>query len=302
MKTEGELYQLIDQYLQGKLPPDHPFLKDLAQDASLQEEVELQQLVTNAVIDNRLLKVQAEVNSLRSIPRPAPKRNYLAKTLVALVVCAGVAYLVLNKFRQPEVIATNKVAISPSPSPVPLSKTERKEPSPIVPSSQKPIKSILPKMEEAQGNAPSAVQLEPAAPVQIAETPKTVEVVLPEKLEEKKAIVPLESKATAPLLKKAEIETKTQEPETKTKPTMESHVFEPNRETWEVPTNMEKSGKLSIFDKNGLSVYKREFGKMEKITWDGTALTGGMLASTMYVYLIEYTDGSTQQGTVTLSY
>jgi gliding motility-associated-like protein len=121
-------------------------------------------------------------------------------------------------------------------------------------------------------------------------------------VEEKKPHLQEEVKAVSPVHKKTEEEKAPEETGKKTKPTMESYVFEPNRETWEVPTHTEKSGKLSIFDKNGHAVYRREFSKMEKITWDGTALTGGMLASTMYVYLLEYSDGTTQQGTVTLSY
>ena len=79
-------------------------------------------------------------------------------------------------------------------------------------------------------------------------------------------------------------------------------MVEPELESWTVPTDPEKSGKFTAFDKNGKLVYKKEFNATERFNWDGNSMNSGILPPAIYIFIIEYSDGSTEQGNITLSY
>ncbi len=317
MKTEEVPYHLIDLYLQGKLPRDHAFVQQLSHDVELQQEVEVQRLLTDAVIDHRLLKVQEELHALRATGSSKENKrgsSAIPKIALAVLTTAGLLSLIFF-FKNDNTTApvSSNREIPAKMEPIRTEIAEKIRPTdasrivPIVPqvSSRKEQPNLVPTAEikeEKVAEAPAVVTAVETEVEKHIAVPTPVVVPQAEKIEEKKILsVPEERPAVAPAKKIAE-EIHSPEAPAKKKVTMQHHVFEPNRETWEVPTDMEKSGKLSIFDKNGHVAYRREFNKMEKITWDGTALTGGMLASTMYVYLIEYSDGTSEQGTVTLSY
>lgn len=66
MGIDDSTYELIDQYLQGKLPEDHPFVQRLKEDDALAQEVELQRLTNIAILNRRLMDVEKLLDSQRS--------------------------------------------------------------------------------------------------------------------------------------------------------------------------------------------------------------------------------------------
>jgi hypothetical protein len=303
LRTEEETYSLIDQYLQGQLPVEHPFHGEMTSNRNLAQEVEVQRLLTEAVIDHQLVKIRNEIGLLKPTYLAKHKNDFrLAKSGIALVLGLGMASYwsyISTSSNTPVAIVPQEQTNQTETTPVPVKPTQS-----VV---RKPI--LLPKKQ----SSPQVTTLPEQAQVEQTEeaTPSTITVEQPSMAEHsseaKKEIVIEPSAATQSnqALKVESVTIEEKKPEAmpaSKKVEMGSHVFEPLRETWDVPLDTEKSGRLSIFDKNGQLVYKRDFAKMEHLSWDGHATNGGLLASNVYVYWIEYQDGSTQQGTVTLSY
>lgn len=85
-------------------------------------------------------------------------------------------------------------------------------------------------------------------------------------------------------------------------PEINSFVIDPLKESWDIPSDLQKSGKITIYDKSGQVVYTKTFGVMEHLTWNGTSENGETLRPGYYIYTIEQTNGVLRQGSVTLSY
>ncbi|MBC7389082.1 MAG: gliding motility-associated C-terminal domain-containing protein [Opitutaceae bacterium] len=310
MKTEEEKYQLIDQFLNGELPQNHEFLYQLANDESLKEEVNIQRLLKDAIVDYQLLNVKAELNSFhKEKVSGAKNKRWIAGSLFGLISVGALLYffstnpivkenIEANESIPNEVKPKPKVDISlvPTKADVGLSKSTIKS----IPKIAKVGKSLdAVKYEESV--IQSDVKTKSELNTEMISTP----VMKPGnevRLQEKQ--ISAIKKSETELLempKSVEKETLT-EPESKPKHELKNYVFEPNNETWEAPIDSEKSGKISIFDRSGKMMYRREFTKMEKLVWEGNSSDGGTLPPSVYVFLIEYSDGTTNQGTITISY
>ena len=81
-----------------------------------------------------------------------------------------------------------------------------------------------------------------------------------------------------------------------------SYIFDPTRDSWEIPNDKQKNGRITIYNKNGQVVYVKNFTIMEQLTWNGTSENGEILKPGYYIYTIEQDGNSLKQGSVTLSY
>jgi hypothetical protein len=66
LNQDENTYDLIDQYLQGDLAEDHPFIQLIKDDEELALEVEVRRLIPDAVVDYRLMEVEKLVAKKRA--------------------------------------------------------------------------------------------------------------------------------------------------------------------------------------------------------------------------------------------
>jgi hypothetical protein len=71
-------------------------------------------------------------------------------------------------------------------------------------------------------------------------------------------------------------------------------------EVWEIPFNTDKEGKLFIYSKDGRLIYSAAIGSLPDHTWNGESLSGEMLSLGVYMFRIEFKDGSIHNGTITI--
>jgi len=77
--------------------------------------------------------------------------------------------------------------------------------------------------------------------------------------------------------------------------------FAPDKgEVWEIPILNDKEGKLLIFSKEGSIRYNANVGASSNREWDGRTLNGEPLPLGVYLFRIEFNDGSLFNGTVTI--
>lgn len=113
--NEETRYDLIDRYLKGDLKKDHPFFEQLEKDESLREEVETQRLVADAVIDYRLIQVEALVESYRQ-KAIRPENNYkkwLWWALPVVLVGSLAPFFSTKEGNSPSVTVESKRELAP---------------------------------------------------------------------------------------------------------------------------------------------------------------------------------------------
>jgi hypothetical protein len=71
-------------------------------------------------------------------------------------------------------------------------------------------------------------------------------------------------------------------------------------ELWEIPFITDKEGKLNLYSKDGKLLYSAMIGPYASKTWDGRSLQGEVLPLGVYMFLLDFKDGSLYQGTVTI--
>ena len=362
---EEELYDLIDSYLQGSLPKDHPFHQRILVDGELAEEVAVQKIVKSAVIENRLKDVSAEIRSLQTPDQPKTSwRKWLISGMIFLVTSAAIFYVILHN-ESPKIKSSKLQGQAAAPIAPQIKNADEKLPSEVMPSAsvmrknQPSAYSIpytspsevlnkihdqpAPMAEEPQQVATvSSVQqgtFEPpvSIPLNICDTTKiTAEVAITNPCQQmangsihvlkvkggKKpyeySIDHSESFQKSQLfdeLKPGEYDLIVKDHNGCMKQAvmdirltfrecsqLHSFSFDPTIQTWEVPFEHGKSGRITIVDKSGRTVFTKTFAPLEQLFWTGTSSNGETLQPGAYIYMIEYGDGSSQKGEVTLSY
>ncbi len=302
---ELEVFEKIDLYLKGKLDPDDNFHQALLHDKELKEMVELE------VITNQFIKENAIINATNHLTYIHNEANNLNKLkarvykITALVVTLGLigTFIIKN-----------------------LNDTIDQKTNTVIPSkTKKDTLTIqkLPNNKESNGVNKNAVFEKVVNerskdtlpnPVRhisndLIEIPKPV-LKASEKVKEQGLLNELSSAPTSlkveknidPIIEKKQINTDQLENkiEKKAANKPESYVFEPNRETWRIPTNPEKKGKLTVLNKAGIEVFKKTFVENEEITWNGFSLAGELVQEGLYPFYIEYQDGEISYATVTI--
>ncbi len=72
-------------------------------------------------------------------------------------------------------------------------------------------------------------------------------------------------------------------------------------ETCIIPFNTDKKGNLSIYNRGGKVVHRQTNPSSNELEWNGTDEYGALAAPGLYVYLIEYTDGTKVTGEVNIT-
>jgi len=71
-------------------------------------------------------------------------------------------------------------------------------------------------------------------------------------------------------------------------------------ETCSIPFNTDKKGSLTIYNRSGKIIYRATNPSAESVEWAGTDGYGALAEAGLYVYLIEYTDGTKVTGEVNI--
>ncbi len=364
MNPENIPYDLIDKYLNGELAPDHAFVQQLAQDSELREEVELQKIVTSAVIDNCLLEVKKVLNKYKEQDKQVPKKSskwffwsvptivigiagfvYWQKTNIPIIAQKEIVPIVIAPLREAasDTITETKLAetkpttVKQSAIKVPISESgtiENEEKSiEIIPVQ---VQTIVPKTDNlilnnnSYVNSAKTVQnpcvdvhikaiVSPEKPCKGASTgsiklentrggnePHSYSIDNGANWQNEATFSDLKSGIFQIAVKDANncISTLYKEFHLADKScvNIEQHYFNPQHETWEVPTKQDKNGKLTILDKSGQVVYTHPFDTAEQLIWNGSSQNNQTLLPGTYVYMIDYQDGLFEKGNVTLSY
>lgn len=303
MKDE-ELYDKIDLFLANKLE-DKDFDKQLANDVSLQQMVEIEKALRNAVIDHSILQTREELKSIRKEVAQEKKQQKIGRlTGLILIVSAALlgSYFYLKNEEQTSFSDKKNLVSAPEKNQESVSVTLSTEETKVKIKESKaltnPQKEKVVVLEnklftnETSKHSISEIMQEEAKPLeQEKATP------LDHSMAQKTISHLSEKPETKPEPLKTEKMTETNE-----RKTSENHIFEPTLETWQIPNDHDKSGVFMVVDKTGEIVYKRTFETNEIAHWDGTSSKGTLLKAGLYGYLLDYMDGSVEQGTVTLSH
>lgn len=317
MIPDSNTYDLIDRFLQGDLPEDHPFVQELETNSVLAQELELQRVVREAVIDQRLRSIKDEIQALRS-PQNPPSfiKTPIFLGAISALVFMGTLYYFIRPSEQALPSATLKVVdVSPTHAPTTANSS--------IKTTEKQYSASL--QATKTGKNPS---FSPNLPTRNLTNPSTTgkEMLLTEAFTQKNvqdgdftqpttslptitpnAAVEIQPQTiTKPVLEKESVLSEKQDAHSFVLPKHvidnEQHVFNPQSESWKIPIEVESNGTVSILDKRGQLLYKKEFSSQEELTWLGTTTNGSPLTPGLYIYIIEHSSGQSKQGTVTLTY
>lgn len=79
-------------------------------------------------------------------------------------------------------------------------------------------------------------------------------------------------------------------------------AFNSQLETWKVPIKESNKGEIQIFSKNGRLAFSKQWNQGEEVEWDGKNQNGDLLDRGLYSFTIHYSNGETQQGTISITY
>ncbi len=77
-------------------------------------------------------------------------------------------------------------------------------------------------------------------------------------------------------------------------------AFTPDLEKWKIPVKQKKYGTIKIFSKSGILVYSSAVSYESENYWDGISSGGQSLETGYYTYIINYTDGEQEAGSVSI--
>lgn len=199
MSQENNTYDLIDQYLQGELDDNHPFVQQVKDDEELALEVEVRKLIPDAVVDYRLMKVEKLVANKRAEFLSQDSVNW--KKLfwaLPLVLIGTVAYFTLSEPKQDAVVSNEKESVKelvliPQNAPEEHFGTVQKEITLIEPTQIEKAKEVSVSKDEVK-NGPAIIP-EAHAPVLFEDTKQATV----GKTEEIGKVVAKQETATLPL-------------------------------------------------------------------------------------------------------
>lgn len=362
MNLDDHTYELIDQYLQGELPENHPFVQDLAKNPALAKEVELRKLLEGAVVDYRLLEVQKALsdNKAQFIKENTFRWNWLYWALPALIVATTVYFYNVStqhECRLPSLKTYSKKLPQPEQDKAVAPNTKNVVPNTTTKTS-KTLESTTKEIPVASTvqQETSVDQQDTVSSVKTTEKTEALISVPTQKVTHTDPCLGIQIKAyvaeTRPCVGSSEgqlllknvtggqapyryaIDGKTFQNESlftglpeseyhihikdinncettvynnyslksKTCISYAEHVFNPTLNTWEVPTDPEKQGEITVVNPNGQMVFSQIFNKSEKLNWNGLDNSGGLLLPSVYIYTIKYADGVVEQGKITITY
>jgi len=280
---EYEKLKRIDDYLSNKLVDQEmiDFEEKLRNDPSLQAEVKIQKQVNNVIIENRFFNVIDSIEASGNIGGQKVVSS-TAKTIIGVVtstvVVAVAAYFYMNKPSENKVTVTTtqpvqEIKTSPADhtsadSQVTVNETKKEET--IKPKEEELPKNLL--LKEGEGKKQEPIAAKANKPV---------------KEEEKKTSHKEEEDGTFMV----EIPLDHQE----------TSIFNPEKNhSWTIPVEGESDAVFKVKDKAGKEVYHVKIINGIPFEWKGITNNGSLLEAGNYSYVIEYPDGQSDRGNITI--
>lgn len=167
MIQDDNTYDLIDQYLQGELADNHPFVQQIKDDQELALEVEVRRLIPDAVVDYRLMSVEKLVTSKRTEFLAQDAFNWKKLLWAVPVVLVGtLAYFTLSEPKQNAVVSNEKesakeLVLIPQNAPEVHFEVAQKENTLIEPAQITKSKEEIGSKEEVKNEPPTIIEENP---------------------------------------------------------------------------------------------------------------------------------------------
>lgn len=323
MRPELETYQLIDRYLNGELGGEElsSFEAKMKSETDFAQEIELQKL-TNSVIagaayDKLRAQMKADIRALdaKKMASKSIWRRVIAGSSIA--ICAGFGYYFYTSSEN----VLEKVQATDSQSDISVS--EASEVTPKIAISEKKVeekieRATLPRtsskrelkveQEAKQIESPLVAQSLESEAVKPAEMPIThskvptqrePEIISHKAIQESSHIHALSQKEEKHVKKES---VKPEEVEMQEKHSTQTvhTVHSSSGETWKIPVEQGKEYTVQVFNSAGVQVFKHSSQNSHLTEWDGTASNGALLEAGIYVYIIEYVNGTKETGQITI--
>jgi len=291
MRPEFEKYNLIDNYLGGKLSEQEnsAFEQSMAEDSSLREEVFDRKVTNEIIIENRFFDI---TSGLRA-PAGGITRTLFSNSVKRFVgIGAAVAVIIFTPYYFSKRTEEQPVENTSSPE----QKTNAAETvAPLAEQQTQPTEEILLE-EQAQENT-EAVETTPAEEQPLVEEEVTVEktpavknttTVIPSAKKKKKA-------------KSYILEIPIDDPSAKGHQA-NSYVFSPAKgQSWKIPMHNHKEAKVTIFNKEGNEVFSAAIEQGKNTSWKGISTDGTKQKAGKYAYLLDFGNGNIEHGHVTIN-
>jgi gliding motility-associated-like protein len=315
LRPELEKYHLIDRYLDGQLSVDEldDFKVRLATDSDFYEEVEIQKMSNLVIMASGYDKLRDKMTAdIQELDRKSAIRKsvIVGGTTIFLGLVALWWFLPFKPSATPDLkspvasksIEVKKVSVFNEVSSVKTNVgVQAKTPQVFVSkSATKSTNKELPKVTATQvaiaSTEPSeALQTKDLAPVSVHSDHKLATT---EPLQESIVVhaVPLKQVQVEEVQKKEEVK-KVETP----KKEANKVTFHPEFETWSLPVTDQEAFTVSIFNRGGQLMFKRNSNEGHLQEWNGTSNSGSPLDAGVYVYVIEHQNGAQETGQITLA-
>ncbi|MDB5272641.1 MAG: hypothetical protein JWO58_1008 [Chitinophagaceae bacterium] len=285
MRPEFEKYNLIDNYLNGKLPAQEisAFEKELSEDAALREDVFDRKVVNEIIIEKRFYDI---ATGLRTAPTGV---SLLSKSLKRFVGIGAAVTVIL--FTPYYFSKRAEQAVENTPAPEQQNKASEALTAPSVQENTNTT-TLVEEQPQENENIESATEENRTAETET--TPVEEKKVIPSK----KVVAPVKTKRKA---KSYILEIPIDDPSAKGH-AANSYTFSVSKgQSWKIPLKNHQKATITIFNKQGDEVYSAELQKDKNTTWKGLSNDGTKQKVGKYAYLLDFGNGDIQHGHVTIN-
>lgn len=295
MSEETENYELIDQYLDGRLEGAEKlsFEQRMSNDFDFNELVEAQSLVNEIIIGDELLNIREKIKIDLNSSGKANNTKWIAGGIILILgLVIGYFYFTENTKQIAQPVNKEGIISKDITAVTEFKTVEKSRETEVKPSSS--VKSDLMKaatkyQTESKEELPALISTTSSA-LAINQDNKEIkkeenEVVAPEK-----ETLQTESNSTA-------VSEPVVIPDDKPK----TFQYAPQYDgTWKLPLKENANGHFKIVNKNGNVVFEIGVQNGFPNQWDGSSNKGVEIIPGLYLYNMEYADGKTEYGSLTI--
>ncbi len=334
MMPKQEIYEMIDSYLEGgmSVTERNSFEKMIQSDPELAKEVDAFRLANAVVSDFGLVQLRGKLDKIHHEHTGGGSGGgsgigtaWIAGVVTLLISVSGI---VTYQYLKPEstVVETKEVVVIESPKTIKEAPQEVNVPekeSPVVENSdlpQKPVTTPQPSekkrekivdcnsvyitgeariTEACYGSADGRIKIDQGS-LQGGKAPYRYSLDNKEYRKDNVFSGLSAGNYTIYVQDKNSCISKLTEVEVKSRACKSDQAFDPDKEQWSVPIEKGLSGQLVVFNNKGNAVYKSNFEAGGNVVWNGKTTTGADLPAGNYGFDVQYSNGTSRGGTVTL--
>jgi hypothetical protein len=293
MQTDIEKFDLINQYLKGKLSEGEriQFEAEIGADSEMQSEIEMHRLLNDTIVDNYLLGVKQTTKQVFQQKKTYQNRKNWTIGLSSIFLI-GTIFVAYNQLDQHTV--TKKISLTTEklqttkPNQENLNQTTSKPKT----ESKKDLNSIK------EPTKPNYISNEPSIEkaIETKAAPKTIEEELSisnsEHVKTEKPITKSEQVNTTKIEASPKAVEKSEKLlETKLREDVQLILNLSQNEPVIIPIEEGFDGKIEILNGNGVEIWLQNIVGGQPNTWDGIANSGGQVSSGQYAFILKSNEG-----------